>query len=85
MTVNVHKAKTNLSRLLKKVAAGEEVTIARAGTPVAQLVPVKPKGAVPLGFDRGRVWVSDDFDDPLPPDLLAQFYGETKKKRKPKR
>ena len=76
MEVNVHEAKTHLSRLLQRVAAGEEVIIARAGTPVARLVAVETKNQVrPLGMDRGRVWVADDFDAPLPHDLLKAFYG----------
>lgn len=76
MEVNIHEAKTHLSRLLQRVAAGEEVTIARAGTPVARLVPVETKNKVrPLGMDRGRIWIADDFDAPLPDDLLRAFYG----------
>ena len=76
MEVNVHEAKTHLSRLLQRVAAGEEVIIARAGTPVARLVAVETKNKVrPLGMDRGRTWVADDFDAPLPDDLLKAFYG----------
>jgi prevent-host-death family protein len=72
--VNVHEAKTHLSRLLERVAAGEEITIAKAGKPVARLVPVDdtPQPRVP-GRDRGRIWISPDFDDPLPPDLLRHF------------
>jgi prevent-host-death family protein len=77
MEVNIHEAKTHLSRLLQRVAAGEEVTIARSGTPVARLVAIAPdKNKVrPLGMDKGRVWVADDFDAPLPDDLLKAFYG----------
>ncbi|MGA9508725.1 MAG: type II toxin-antitoxin system Phd/YefM family antitoxin [Candidatus Sulfotelmatobacter sp.] len=75
MEVNIHQAKTHLSRLLQRVAAGEEVTIARAGVPVARLVAVVPKAKRPLGFAQGEVWVADDFDAPLPDDLLAEFYG----------
>ena len=77
MEVNIHEAKTHLSRLLQRVAAGEEVTIARAGVPVARLVAVEPKKKKirPLGMDRGRVWVADDFDAPLPDHLLKEFYG----------
>ncbi|MGH9513569.1 MAG: type II toxin-antitoxin system Phd/YefM family antitoxin [Terriglobales bacterium] len=76
MEVNIHEAKTHLSRLLRKVVDGEEVVIARAGVPVAKLVAVKKHGKTrPLGMDRGRVWVADDFDAPLPDDLLAEFYG----------
>jgi prevent-host-death family protein len=76
MEVNIHEAKTHFSRLLQRVAAGEEVTIARAGVPVARLVAVEQKESVrPLGFARDQVWVADDFDAPLPDDLLKAFYG----------
>jgi prevent-host-death family protein len=76
MEVNIHQAKTHLSRLLQRVAAGEEVTIARAGVPIARLVTVKAEGKTrPLGFARGEIWISDDFDAPLPDDLLKEFYG----------
>lgn len=88
MNVNIHEAKTHFSRLLQRVAAGEEVTIARAGVPVARLVPVAAtKGKQrPLGFARGEVWVADDFDAPLPDGLLKEFYGgELPKLEKPKR
>ena len=76
MEVNIHEAKTHLSRLLQRVAGGEEITIARAGVPVARLVAVAPRipKARPLGFDRGKVWIADDFDE-LPEDLLKDFYG----------
>jgi prevent-host-death family protein len=74
--VNVHEAKTNLSRLLQRVAAGEEVVIARAGIPVARLVPIGPPGGRrTLGEDEGQGWVADDFDAELPPDLLEGFEG----------
>ena len=59
MEVNIHEAKTHLSRLLQRVAAGEEVTIAR---PVARLIAVEPKAKRPLGFARGEIWIADDFD-----------------------
>ena len=77
MEVNIHEAKTHLSRLLQRVAAGEEVTIARSGVPVARLVPVEPEKTKirPLGMDRGRIWIADDFDAPLPDDVLKLFYG----------
>lgn len=71
---NVHEAKTHLSRLLERVAAGEEVVIAKAGVPVARLVPVvQPLGERPLGTEAGRVFIADDFDAPLPSDLLDAF------------
>lgn len=73
-TYNVHEAKTNLSKLLERMADGEEIIIARAGVPVARLVPiVAPAAERPLGSERGMVAVADDFDAPLPPDLLDAF------------
>jgi prevent-host-death family protein len=74
-TVNVHEAKTHFSKLLERVAAGEDVTIARAGKPVARLVPFVGPGKRPLGLDAGKVWIADDFDAPLPDDILADFEG----------
>lgn len=72
--VNVHEAKTHLSRLLARVAAGEEIIISKAGKPVARLVPYQRarKKRVP-GLDRGKVWIADDFDAPLPPELQKLF------------
>jgi len=88
-TVNVHEAKTHLSRLLQRVAGGEEITIANRGTAVARLVPAeRPKGRRLLGVDRGRVKIADDFDAPLPPDVLAGFWGDedhANKKTSPKK
>lgn len=86
MEVNVHVAKTHLSRLLRRVAAGEEITISRAGVPVAKMVAIAPaSGARPLGAMEGQIYIADDFDAPLPDDLLAQFYGEEPKRKKPAR
>ena len=82
--VNTHEAKTHLSRLLRRVAAGEEITIANRGVPVARLVPVPPKKAPRvLGIFRGEFSVPDDFDAPLPDDILDLFEG--RKKRRPSR
>ena len=72
-TVNIHEAKTHLSRLLDDVLAGEEVVITRRGEAVASLVAVKPHSQRRFGMDRGRFVVPDDFDDPLPGDLLDAF------------
>lgn len=73
-SVGVHEAKTHLSRLLELVRNGEEVVITNRGAEVARLVPPpKPPKRV-LGFDAGRLVVPDDFDDPLPDDLLELFY-----------
>lgn len=66
--VNVHEAKTRLSELLKAVEEGEEVVIARAGTPVAKLVPSTPPKRVFGGWED--IVISDDFDDPLPPEVF---------------
>lgn len=62
--VNVHEAKTDLSRLLREVEDGEEIVIARAGRPVAKLVPHDParKPREP-GWAKGRVWMARDFDE----------------------
>jgi prevent-host-death family protein len=67
-TVNVHQAKTHLSRLLERVAAGEDVVIARAGKPVARLVPIEPEEPRRPGLAKGRV--TDAFFEPLPADEL---------------
>jgi prevent-host-death family protein len=67
--VNIHEAKTNLSRLLAQVEAGEEVTIARNGQPVAKLVAIeKDSKKRVLGQYRGEVIIADDFDDPVDPE-----------------
>ncbi len=72
--INVHEAKTHLSRLLDRVAKGEQIVIAKAGRPVARLVPVEAgEGGRELGRDRGLVWIADDFDAPLPEEILSQF------------
>lgn len=71
-TVNVHEAKTHLSRLLKEVAEGEEIVIANAGRPVARLIGVVPVRRE-LGFDHGGVWIADDFDAPMPEHLQADW------------
>src|SRR5208283_4412199 len=77
MEVNIHEAKTHLSRLLRRVAEGEEITIARAGVPVAKVIAVGPaKGVRPLGAMEGQFHIPEDFDAPLPDDLLALFYSE---------
>lgn len=71
--VGVHEAKSTLSDLLRRVAAGEEVTITSSGEPVARLVPVPRRGPRTLGRDRGSFTVPEDFNEPLPDDLLEAF------------
>ena len=75
--VNIHEAKTNLSKLLEKALNGEEIVIAKAGKPLVRLVPVREKEDC-FGIDAGKGWIADDFDV-LPDDLMAAFYGEDEK------
>ncbi len=71
--VNMHQAKTNLSQLVAKALLGEDVVITRSGKPVARLVPIYQQ-RVP-GLARGRIHIGDDFDSPLPEDILDDFEG----------
>jgi len=74
LTVNVHQAKTHLSRLLARVTHGEEVIIAKGGRPIARLVPVEePPVRRVAGTARGRIDIAPDFDAPLPEDVLRGF------------
>jgi len=66
--VGIHEAKTHLSRLLRRVAAGEVIVIAKGGTPLARLVPIHSRARRDLGRDAGAVALDDDFDAPLPED-----------------
>lgn len=72
--INIHEAKTHLSKIVDEVAAGREVIIAKAGKPVARLVPLadapRPKK---LGLLRGKIEIPDDFNAPLDEDILATF------------
>lgn len=78
----MHEAKTQLSKLLQRVAAGEEITISNRGVPVARLVPVpRKRGRRELGFEKGRAWVAEDFDAPLPSKILAGFLGQRPKRK----
>lgn len=75
-TVNIHAAKTHLSRLVDDVAAGDEIIIAKHGKPIARLVPLQPKaGKRVLGRLAGKLRVPDDFDAPLPDEVLKEFLG----------
>ena len=76
-TVNIHEAKTHLSRLLARVAKGEEVVIAKAGRPLARLIPFEKARTIGDAFDlyKGKVWISPDFDAPLPDAVLEDFEG----------
>lgn len=73
--VNIHEAKTHLSKLLEQALNGEEIVIAKAGKPLVRLVPVREEKESCFGMDEGKGWIADDFDV-LPDDLMAAFYGE---------
>ena len=75
-TVNVHEAKTHLSRLLAQVEAGEEVIIARNGKPVARLVAVQKRGKRQPDTMKGLIKFDDRFFDPLPEEELAAWEGD---------
>ena len=82
-TVNIHQAKSQLSRLLRAVATGEEIIIANRGVPVARLSPAaKEKPKRKLGDMAGQIWIADDFDAPLTGELLGLFEGREVKKAK---
>ncbi len=75
-TFNLHDAKTHFSRLVDAAANGEEIIIAKAGVPAARLVPLEPKGKrIKFGVLKGKVRISDDFDAPLPSEIIAGFEG----------
>lgn len=74
--VNIHEAKTTLSQLLESVIAGDEVIISKAGKSLARLIPYQIDKQPPTpGYWKGRVKMAEDFDEPLPPEILAGFMG----------
>jgi prevent-host-death family protein len=75
-TINIYEAKTQLSKLVERAAAGQDVIIARGGKPVARLTRLEPPPRkIRFGLLKGKVKVARDFDAPLPEDLIAQFEG----------
>ncbi len=76
VTVNIQEAKTNLSQLIQRALAGEEIVIAHSGEPVARIVPFNPQpiGRLP-GSAQGKLWIAPDFDAPLPDKIFALFEG----------
>jgi prevent-host-death family protein len=75
-TYNMHEAKTQLSKLAERAAQGEEIVIARNGRPLARLVPMPERKPRKLGLGKGLIWIGEDFDDPLPPDIQEAFEGK---------
>lgn len=74
--VNMHEAKTHFSKLVEAAMHGEETVIARSGKPVARLVPISPKKPKrQLGVLKNKIEIADDFDGPLPDDILSSFEG----------
>lgn len=71
--VGVHQAKTHLSRLLRRVAAGEEIVITNSGRPAARLVPMGTEGLREFDIDHGVLAIPDDFDAPLPSEMVDAF------------
>ncbi len=66
--ISIHETKNHLSRLLRRVAAGEDIVIARRGTPIARIVPLTPSETRQLGIDKGRITVPADFNEPIEED-----------------
>ena len=78
-TVNIYEAKTHLSALVEKAAGGEEIVIAKAGKPIARLVPLEQRAPASREFGQnllGITYIAPDFDAPLPEEIIASFYGE---------
>jgi prevent-host-death family protein len=74
--INIHQAKTTFSKLIKRVQRGEEITIAKAGKPVAKLAPILPRRARPkFGYGKGTVKVVGEANEPMPDDWLDEFYN----------
>ena len=75
--VNIHEAKTHLSRLVERVEAGEEITLARAGRPVARLIPYRPRQEPrKLGLWKGKVWAAEDWDSPKTNAEIAHLFEQ---------
>ncbi len=73
-TLNLYEAKTQLSKLVERAAAGEEIVIAKAGRPMARLVPLETRRPRKSGFLKGKVWMADDFDET--PEWLIRAFEE---------
>jgi prevent-host-death family protein len=75
VVMNLYHAKSQLSALVDRAAAGEEIVIAKNGRPLAKLVPFRTRTVRRPGRGKGRIWMARNFDAPLPPDLLTAFNG----------
>ncbi len=74
--INIHQAKTQLSKLVEEVAQGQEIIIAKAGKPIAKLVPLEKAERKPRtpGGMKGQIWIADNFDEPMSEEELALWY-----------
>jgi prevent-host-death family protein len=83
-TLNLYQAKSHLSALVDEAAQGEEIVIAKAGKPMAKLVPLKPVARAPRKFGQNALkitYIAPDFDAPLPDDIIEDFYGPIEPER----
>jgi prevent-host-death family protein len=76
VTLNLYEAKTQLSTLVDRAAAGAEIIIAKNGRPMAKLVPIRDRSRRRPGRAKGKIWMAADFDAPLPRDVLDAFIGD---------
>jgi len=77
VTCQYSRSQNSLSKLLKRVVAGEEIVIAKSGQPIARLLPYEtPQVERQPGSAKGKIWMADDFNAPLPPDILNAFEGK---------
>ena len=74
--INLYEAKSKLSELVERALGGEDIVIAKSGKPKVRLVPVETKRKRTFGGWEGKGWIADDFDEPLPADMLESIYGE---------
>jgi prevent-host-death family protein len=77
VTLNLYEAKTRLSALVDRAAAGDEIIIAKNGRPMAKLVPIRARSRRRPGSAKGKIWIAADFDAPLPKDMLDAFSGRS--------
>jgi len=73
---NIHEAKTQFSKLINDALAGQEIIIAKADLPLVKLVPIQIEKTKRIGAFKGKIKISNDFDAPLPDEILKGFYGE---------
>ena len=79
MLINIHEAKTHFSKFINQVLKGEEIIIARGGKPLVRLVPYTEEAEIRRGGQfKGVIQMSEDFDAPLPDEILKHFYGDEK-------